>query len=52
VNNFLSIREDHTVLKKGYAVTEIVALDLDGQKEPVVLLSYPNDSNAGANFNL
>lgn len=45
-NRMICIREDHTVLQKGYAVTEIVALDLDGQKEPVVLLSYPDDSES------
>lgn len=45
MNKFIYIREDHNTLNKGYAVTEIVAVDPAGRDIPKVLISYPKENS-------
>ncbi len=43
-NRLICIGEDHSRLQEGYALNEIISIDLDGTKEQEVLVSAPSKS--------
>ena len=45
LGKLIYIREDHNTLNNGYAVTEIVIVDPNGNEQPQVLVSFPQENS-------